>query len=153
MVIGETAEIGDDVTLYHGVTLGGVSASGGKRHPTLADGVLVGAGAKILGPITIGHHARIGANAVVTQDVPAEATVVGIPGRVVLPIDRRRITRQGIDLDHHLMPDPVGKALACLLERIDRLETALLPNPAADGSDAQCGSCAVDCQDGGEQQG
>ena len=153
VVIGETAEIGDDVTLYHGVTLGGVSASGGKRHPTLADGVLVGAGAKILGPITIGHHARIGANAVVTQDVPAEATVVGIPGRVVLPIDRRRITRQGIDLDHHLMPDPVGKALACLLERIDRLETALLPNPAADGSDAQCGSCAVDCQDGGEQQG
>lgn len=150
VVIGETAEIGNDVTLYHGVTLGGVSWNAGKRHPTLADGVLVGAGAKILGPITIGHHVRIGANSVVTQDVPAEATVVGIPGRIVLPVHRRRITEQGIDLDHHLMPDPVGKALSCLLERIDRLETALALTSTEHEMDEQCGSCAVDCS--AEQQ-
>ena len=83
VVIGETAEIGDDVTLYHGVTLGGTSWKEGKRHPTLGKGVVVGAGAKILGPITIGDGAKIGSNAVVGRDVPANATVVGIPGRVV----------------------------------------------------------------------
>ncbi len=125
VVIGETAVIGDDVTLYHGVTLGGVSWNPGRRHPTLHDGVVVGAGAKILGPITVGKNARVGANSVVIQDVPAEMTVVGIPGRVVLPMNRRRITEHGIDLDHHLMPDPVGKAVACLLERITRLEAQL----------------------------
>ena len=125
VVIGETAEVGDDVTLYHGVTLGGVSWNPGKRHPTLGDGVVVGAGAKVLGPIRVGPHARIGANSVVIQDVPAQMTVVGIPGRVVLPLANRRITEHGIDLDHHLMPDPVGKAVACLLERITRLEAQL----------------------------
>ncbi len=125
VVIGETAVIGHDVTLYHGVTLGGVSWNPGKRHPTLGDGVVVGAGAKILGPITVGNQARIGANSVVIQDVPAQMTVVGIPGRVVLPLAKRRITEHGIDLDHHLMPDPVGKAVACLLERITRLEAQL----------------------------
>ena len=82
VVIGETAEIGDDCTLYHGVTLGGTTWEKGKRHPTLEDGVVVGAGAKVLGPITIGRNARVGSNAVVVHDVPADATVVGIPGRV-----------------------------------------------------------------------
>lgn len=125
VVIGETAEIGNDVTLYHGVTLGGVSWNPGKRHPTLEDGVVVGAGAKILGPITVGRDARVGANSVVINDVPATMTVVGIPGRVVLPASQRRITRQGIDLDHHLMPDPVGKAISCLLDRIAVLEKQL----------------------------
>jgi serine O-acetyltransferase len=125
VVIGETAEIGDDVTLYHGVTLGGVSWNAGKRHPTLCDGVMVGAGAKILGPVVIGRHARIGANSVVIQDIPETMTVVGIPGRVVLPEAQRRQTEQGIDLDHHLMPDPVGKAIATLLDRIDMLEAEL----------------------------
>jgi serine O-acetyltransferase len=125
VVIGETAEVGNDVTLYHGVTLGGVSWNPGKRHPTLDDGVVVGAGAKILGPITVGRNAQVGANSVVIQDVPAQMTVVGIPGRVVLPLAKRRITEHGIDLDHHLMPDPVGKAVACLLERITRLEAQL----------------------------
>ncbi len=128
VVIGETAEIGDDVTIYHGVTLGGTSWDRGKRHPTLEDGVIVGTGAKILGPITIGAGSRVGANSVVIQDVPAQMTVVGIPGRVVLPLHRRRIINHsdnpehGIDLDHHLMPDPVGKALATLIDRINQLE-------------------------------
>jgi serine O-acetyltransferase len=147
VVIGETAEIGDDVTLYHGVTLGGVSWNPGKRHPTLADGVVVGAGAKILGPITVGRNARVGANSVVIQDVPDTMTVVGIPGRVVLPTAQRRITAHGIDLDHHLMPDPVGKAIGCLLERIQTLEQQLAtlterraPAPAHD-----CVTCVDTC--------
>jgi len=83
VVIGETAIIGDDVTLYHGVTLGGTTWDKGKRHPTLSDGVVVGAGAKILGPFEVGKNARIGSNAVVTKAVPANATVVGIPGRII----------------------------------------------------------------------
>ncbi len=125
VVIGETAEIGDDVTLYHGVTLGGTSLSRGKRHPTLEDRVLVGAGAAVLGPVTIGEGANVGANSVVINDVGPEMTVVGIPGRLVLPAERRRITHHGIDLDHHLMPDPVGKAISCLLDRIEVLEARL----------------------------
>jgi serine O-acetyltransferase len=122
VVIGETAEIGEDVTLYHGVTLGGTSWRKGKRHPTLGDGVLVGAGAKVLGPISVGNHARVGANSVVVQDVPEGCTVVGIPGKVVRLREAGQPNPYGIDLDHHLIPDPVGKAIACLLERIDGLE-------------------------------
>ena len=125
VVIGETTLIGNDVTLYHSVTLGGTSWDKGKRHPTLRDGVVVGAGAKILGAISVGKGARVGANSVVVKDVPDEMSVVGIPGRVVLPIHCRRITEHGIDLDHHLMPDPVGKAISSLIERIDSLENEL----------------------------
>lgn len=125
VVIGETAEIGDDVTLYHGVTLGGTSWSPGKRHPTLEDGVLVGCGAKILGPITIGKGARVGANSVVVDPVPPRMTVVGIPGRIVIDPRDRRIVGGRIDLSHHLMPDPVGEALSELLDRIDFLEARL----------------------------
>lgn len=125
VVIGETAIVGDDVTLYHGVTLGGTSWHTGKRHPTLEDGVVVGAGAKILGPITVGSHSRVGANSVVIQDVPCSMTVVGIPGKVVLPVNRRQVDKHGIDLNHHLMPDPVGKAISCLLDRIGALEKQL----------------------------
>lgn len=126
VVIGETAEVGDDVTLYHGVTLGGTSWTAGKRHPTLRDGVLVGAGAKILGPITVGAGCRVGANSVVIEDVPPAMTVVGIPGRVVKPTsDRRKLGDGRIDLEHHLMPDPVGEAIVSLLDRIEFLEARL----------------------------
>lgn len=123
VVIGETAIVGDDVTLYHGVTLGGVSWTPGQRHPTLGDNVLVGCGAKILGPITVGSGSRIGANSVVIEDVPPGVTVVGIPGRIVRDArERRRLGDGRIDLEHHLMPDPVGDAIASLLDRIEFLE-------------------------------
>lgn len=125
VVIGETAEIGDDVTLYHGVTLGGTSWSPGKRHPTLEDGVLVGCGAKILGPITVGKGARVGANSVVVDSVPPAMTVIGIPGRLVRSDADRRKPCGRIDLDHHLMPDPVGEAISELLDRIEFLEMRL----------------------------
>lgn len=123
VVIGETAEVGDDVTLYHGVTLGGVSWNHGKRHPTLGDHVVVGAGAKILGPITIHEKVRVGANSVVVRSVPAGKTVVGIPGKVVKSSSHDQVElHDGIDLNHHLIPDPVAEAIACLLERIRLLE-------------------------------
>src|SRR5271169_2111188 len=125
VVIGETAEVGDDVTLYHGVTLGGTSWSPGKRHPTLEDGVVVGAGAKILGPITIGRGTRVGANSVVIDGTPPEVTVVGIPAKVVRPESSRRRRAGRIDLDHHLMPDPVGDAIAVVLDRVEFLEARL----------------------------
>jgi serine O-acetyltransferase len=125
VVIGETAEVGDDVTLYHGVTLGGTSWSTGKRHPTIQRGVLIGAGAKVLGPIIVAEGARIGANSVVVDDVPPGMTVVGIPGRVVRPVDRRRRSDGRIDLDHHLIPDPVGEALTMMIDRIEFLEARL----------------------------
>lgn len=125
VVIGETAEIGNDVTLYHGVTLGGTSWSPGKRHPTLEDGVVVGAGAKILGPVTIGKGTRVGANSVVINSTPPEVTVVGIPARPVQPEMERRKYAGRINLDHHLMPDPVGEAIAMVMDRVEFLEARL----------------------------
>ncbi len=122
VVIGETAVIGNDVTLYHGVTLGGTTWNKEKRHPTLGNNVMVGSGAKILGAITLGNNVRVGANSVVVKDVPACCTVVGIPGRVIQTKGTQIQNLHGIDLDHHLIPDPVGKAIACLIERIDELE-------------------------------
>jgi serine O-acetyltransferase len=122
VVIGETTEIGNDVTLYHGVTLGGTTWNKEKRHPTLGNNVLVGSGAKILGAITVGNNVRVGANSVVIKDVPPCCTVVGIPGRIIQSKGVQIQNRHGIDLDHHLIPDPVGKAIACLIERIDELE-------------------------------
>ena len=138
VVIGETAEVGDDVTLYHGVTLGGTTWIAGKRHPTLGHHVVVGAGAKILGPITVGDGARVAANSVVIEAVPAGATVVGIPGRVVAPL---RATTHGFDLAHHLIPDPVGKAIACLLERVAQLERM----QAVASAQAACSVCDDTC--------
>lgn len=125
VVIGETAVVGNDVTLYHGVTLGGTSWNKGKRHPTLGNGVMVGAGAKILGPIELGEKARVGSNSVVVKDVPPYRTVVGIPGKIVQVRESGRVNQYGIDLDHHLIPDPVGKAINCLVERIADLEAKL----------------------------
>jgi serine O-acetyltransferase len=125
VVIGETAEIDNDVTLYHGVTLGGTTWSPGKRHPTLQDGVVVGAGAKILGPITIGQRTRVGANSVVVASTPADVTVVGIPAKVVRPEWTRPKRAGRIDLDHHLIPDPVGEAMAAMVDRIEFLEARL----------------------------
>ncbi len=124
VVIGETAEIGDDVTLYHGVTLGGTTWNKGKRHPTLGNGVVVGAGAKVLGPITLGDRVRVGANSVVVHSVGADRTVVGIPGKEVVSLKTVVNGEEGINLDHHLIPDPVGKLIATLIQRLERLEGA-----------------------------
>ncbi len=118
IVIGETTEIGNDVTLYHGVTLGGTTWQKEKRHPTLEDGVIVGAGAKVLGAITIGEQARIGANSVVLQNVPAHSSVIGIPGMVV-GTNETIIDGGKINLDHHLMPNPVAEAIRHVLKLVD----------------------------------
>jgi serine O-acetyltransferase len=120
VVIGETTEIGDDVTFYHGVTMGGVSLEKGKRHPTLGNKVVVGAGAKVLGAIEIGGGSRIGANAVVVKSVPAESVVVGIPGQIVKRSHKR--ISDAPDLHHDLLPDTIGSALQQVMARVDRLE-------------------------------
>lgn len=117
VVIGETAEIGDDVLLYQGVTLGGTGKECGKRHPTLGNNVVVGTGAKVLGNIKIGNHARIGAGSVVIHPVPDNSTVVGIPGKVV----RTRADASG-PLDHGKLPDPEGQAIDDLIRRVAELE-------------------------------
>jgi serine O-acetyltransferase len=122
VVIGETAQIGENVTLYQGVTLGGTGFATGKRHPTVQDNVTIGSGAKLLGPITIGHGAKIGANSVVIHDVPPNSTVVGNPGHPVR-IDGRR--PEGPDADWVHLPDPVADALKGLSSRIGALEEAL----------------------------
>ncbi|WP_018870407.1 MULTISPECIES: serine O-acetyltransferase [unclassified Thioalkalivibrio] len=136
VVIGETAEIGDDCTIYHQVTLGGTSWEGGKRHPTLGNEVVIGAGAKLLGPIHVGDRARVGSNAVVLKDVPADATAVGIPARVLGPrpepdprfqqaASRMGFDAYGVTRD---MPDPVANALHRIVDRVheldDRMEKA-----------------------------
>jgi serine O-acetyltransferase len=120
VVIGETAEIGDDVTIYQGVTLGGTGFATGKRHPTLGDEVTVGSGAKLLGPIEVGRGAKIGANSVVITDVPADATVVGNPGHVVRVDGRKAV---GPDADWIHLPDPVAEAIKRLSERIESLDS------------------------------
>ncbi|MDE1460515.1 serine O-acetyltransferase [Spartinivicinus poritis] len=135
VVIGETTEIGDDVTLYQGVTLGGTSWNKGKRHPTLENGVVVGAGAKVLGPFIVGENAKVGSNAVVTKPVPAGATVVGIPGRII-----QKSSTNGVDPRHQAMaekigfdaygvtqnmPDPVAKAVTSLLGHLHAVDTKI----------------------------
>jgi len=125
VVIGETAEIGDDVTLYHGVTLGGTTWKPGKRHPTLGDGVVVGAGAKILGAITVGDGARIGANSVVVHPVPPGRTAVGVPARIVSKKPAERASPATPNMEHHQVPDPLAPSIAHLIERIESLEAEL----------------------------
>jgi serine O-acetyltransferase len=122
VVVGETAEIGDDVTLYQGVTLGGTGFATGKRHPTVEDNVTIGSGAKLLGPITIGHGAKIGANSVVIHDVPPNTTVVGNPGHPVRVEGRRP---EGPDADWVHLPDPLADAIKGLASRIGALEEAV----------------------------
>jgi serine O-acetyltransferase len=123
VVIGETAEVGNDVTLYHGVTLGGVSLEKGKRHPTLGDRVVVGAGAKILGAIKIGRGSRIGANAVVVKPVPSNSVVVGVPGQIVRRAEKS--IDEMPDLHHDRLPDTLGEALHQVMARLDKLEAEL----------------------------
>ena len=135
IVIGETAEIGDDVSIYHGVTLGGTTWNKGKRHPTLKDGVVVGAGAKILGPITINEGARIGCNAVVVKEIPAGATVVGVPGHVVVKKDvssqsaQREAMAKKIGFTAYAeskdVTDPIQSALDSILDHLNEVETEL----------------------------
>lgn len=132
IVIGETSEIGDDVSIYHGVTLGGTTWQKGKRHPTLEDNVVVGAGAKILGPITIGAGARIGCNAVVVKDIPMGATVVGVPGHVVVKKDNNDKTAQREAMAKKIgfeayaerkdMPDPIQNALDSVLDHMHKTD-------------------------------
>jgi serine O-acetyltransferase len=122
VVVGETAQIGENVTLYQGVTLGGTGFATGKRHPTVQDNVTIGSGAKLLGPITIGHGAKIGANSVVIHDVPPNSTVVGNPGHPVR-VDGKR--PEGPDADWVHLPDPMADALKGLSSRIGALEEAL----------------------------
>jgi serine O-acetyltransferase len=114
VVIGETAEVGDDVTIFHGVTLGGTGRDVGKRHPTIGDRVVIGAGAKVLGPIKIGDDSRIGANSVVVKEVPSSSVVVGVPGQI--------ISRAKPDSPDDSLPDLVGVSLQQLLSRVARLE-------------------------------
>ena len=134
IVIGETAEIGNDVTLYQGVTLGGTSWNAGKRHPTLEDGVVVGAGAKVLGPFTVGAGAKIGSNAVVTKAVPAGATAVGIPGRIIVKSNddveaKRKAIAEKLGFDAYGvsedMPDPVARAIGQLLDHLQAVDGRL----------------------------
>jgi len=138
IVIGETAEVGDNVTLYQGVTLGGTSLDGGKRHPTLAEGVIVGAGAKILGPIHVGKNARVGSNAVVVKSVTENTTVIGIPAKVVQPPKKKDINdfcSYGMSTDD--VPDPIARSLEGMLDmicglktRVEELETELAAKEA-----------------------
>ncbi|MDA0691036.1 MAG: serine O-acetyltransferase [Nitrospinae bacterium] len=119
VVIGETSEIGDNVFIYHGVTLGGLSMKKGKRHPTIEDNVVIGAGAQVLGPLTIGKNTKIGSGSVVLQNVPEYSTVIGVPGRVVF---------SGISADlesedsQESFPDPVAQAIECMLDRLPKME-------------------------------
>ena len=133
VVIGETAEVGDDVTIYHGVTLGGTTWNKGKRHPTLMNGVVVGAGAKVLGPITIGENARVGSNAVVTKDVPAEATAVGIPARIICKDEdancrerQRQAMAEKMGFDAYGMtpdmPDPIARSIHNMLDHMHAVD-------------------------------
>ena len=133
VVIGETSVIGDDVTLYQGVTLGGTGKDTGKRHPTVGDHVTIGAGAKVLGPITIGRHVKIGAGAIVLKDVPDHCTVVGNPGRIV----RQRGVTPDIDLEHGNLPDPVLERFSALTAKVEELERKLSAISADDQAKEQ----------------
>ena len=137
VVIGETTVIGDDVTLYQGVTLGGTGKDTGKRHPTIGSGVTVGAGAKVLGPITVGDRSKVGAGSIVLKDVPPDCTVVGNPGRIV----RRKTPAPAIDLDHGNLPDPMLERMQALYTRLTHMEQCI----ARRAREIGCAECAEGC--------
>ena len=142
VVIGETTEIGEDVTIYQGVTLGGTGKDTGKRHPTVHDGVIVGTGARVLGPVDIGEGAKIGAGSIVIKDVPPNSTVVGNPGRPVV-VDGQRVDVHHPDIEHTRLPDPIAEALACLVRRVTELEEDIAAlrageEPPSRGEDPDC---------------
>jgi serine O-acetyltransferase len=132
VVIGETTKIGTDVTIYQGVTLGGTGFATGKRHPTIEDNVTIGSGAKLLGPIVVGHGSKIGANTVVIHDVPPNSTVVGIPGHPVRVEGRRP---EGPDADWVHLPDPIADALRAMARRVETLEEQSAGEPLAPDED------------------
>ena len=126
VVIGETTEIGDDVTIYQGATLGGTGKETGKRHPTIGDNVVISSGAKILGPFKVGNNSKIGAGSVVLSEVPPNCTVVGIPGVVVVKNNRKLISlKREVDLDQIHLPDPIGQELDYLRRRVNELEKTM----------------------------
>jgi serine O-acetyltransferase len=145
VVIGETAELGDDITLYQGVTLGGTGFATGKRHPTVEDNVTIGSGAKLLGPITVGHGSKIGANSVVIHDVPANSTVVGNPGHPVRVEGKRP---EGPDADWVHLPDPIADAIKSLATRISALEQT-----AGDADDSEPANAGPLRPEGGPDDG
>ncbi len=138
VVIGETAEVGDDVTLYHGVTLGGTSLEKGKRHPTIGNNVTIGAGAKVLGNILIGDCSRVGANAVVVKSVPENSVVVGVPGQVVHRSHEQPAHQP--DLNHTLMPDTIGATLVAVMSRLELLEKSIQARPVLEYEGAHKGN-------------
>lgn len=155
VVIGETAEIGDDVLLYQGATLGGTGKEKGKRHPTLGNHVVVGAGAKVLGAIKIGENVKIGAGSVVVRDAPANTTVVGIPGRIVISHGKRLTPEE--ELEHGHLPDPEAQAIKCLGDKIRELEEKIeklsraQPAPSLriveDAVEDEIGACDIETRD------
>jgi serine O-acetyltransferase len=136
VVIGETAVVGDDVTIYQGVTLGGTSLERGTRHPTIGDRVTIGAGAKILGPITIGEDCRIGANAVVVKSAPPNSVVMGVPGQIIAPTTPREKVCHS-DREAMLIPDPQSVSVQSLLVRVDELEALLKVHSGANDREKQ----------------
>lgn len=126
VVIGETAEIGDNVTIYQGATLGGTGKEKGKRHPTIGNNVVISSGAKVLGPFKVGDNSKIGAGAVVLKEVPPNCTVVGVPGRIVIK-DNKKVSsmKKEIDLDQVRLPDPIAQELECLRKRVTELENII----------------------------
>jgi len=136
VVIGETTVIGDDVTIYQGVTLGGTGKDIGKRHPTIGNGVTIGAGAKVLGPITIGDHSKVGAGAIVLKDVPADCTVVGNPGRIV----KKKQPQADVDLDQIHLPDPMLERMEALYGRLSHMERCLARHARRLGCEAEDGA-------------
>lgn len=139
VIIGETAELGNNVTIYQGVTLGGTGKEKGKRHPTLGDNVVVGAGAKVLGSFNVGYNSKIGAGSVVVTPVPPNCTVVGVPGRIVIQ-NGQKIGNNEIDLNHDQLPDPMAQMLSCLQNRIRIIEEKI------DGQVEKCQETRETCE-------